>query len=308
MDSRFIARSCPVCAGDIHAELLRKGELRLVRCGGCSMVYANPMEEAMESGEFYNQLAPAFYLSPDKLAGDYAPVRFERELKLFRRFRFSGAVLDVGCSTGAFLAQLKSRFGTDYEALGVDVAGPALDYAESKGVPVLRESFLTADFGGRRFGAVTFWAVLEHLADPGAYLWRAASVLEPAGFCFILVPNFESLAVRLLGCKYRYILPQHLNYFSRATLSRLVQRERQFRLVHFGSSHFNPLVIAQDWRRREKAASDQERARLLKRTTAYKQNPALRPVQLALAGVEAVLARLYLADNLVAVLQKTGSG
>ena len=260
----------------------------------------------MKSGEFYNQLAGPFYLSPDKLEGDYAPVRFERELKLFRKFRASGRVLDVGCSTGAFLAQVVSRFGMDYQVLGVDLAGPALDYAQSKGIPVLRESYLTADFGGVRFGAVTFWAVLEHLAEPGVFLSRTASVLEPAGYCFILVPNFESLAVRLLGSRYRYILPQHLNYFTAATLARLVKREPQFRLVYSGSSHFNPLVILQDWRRQGMAASDAERASLLKRTTAYKQNPALWPVKLALAGVEAVLARLNLADNLVAVLQKTG--
>jgi hypothetical protein len=79
------------------------------------MVYANPVDEKLVTGEYYDQLANPFYLSPNKLESDYSPVRFERELKLFRRFCRRGSVFDVGCSTGAFLYQLKTRFPGDYE-------------------------------------------------------------------------------------------------------------------------------------------------------------------------------------------------
>ncbi|HEY3913566.1 MAG TPA: class I SAM-dependent methyltransferase [Verrucomicrobiae bacterium] len=270
------------------------------------MVYASPIEEALVTGEFYDQLATPFYLSPDKLESDYSPVRFTREIKLFRHFRKSGRVLDVGCSTGAFLFQLTQQFGTDYQALGIDVAGPALDYAETKGVPVLRESFLTFDSREKKFDAITFWAVLEHLPDPAAFLSRTAALLKAGGLCFILVPNFQSLAVRLLGYKYRYILPQHVNYFTLATLIRLAAREASLRLVHSDSSHFNPLVILQDWRRKGIPVADEERARLLKKTTAYKQKAVLKPVKLALGLAEAALRKLNLADNTVVVLKKTG--
>jgi 2-polyprenyl-3-methyl-5-hydroxy-6-metoxy-1,4-benzoquinol methylase len=304
MASCVISRRCPVCGSDMRAGLLRKGDLQIVTCKVCSMVYANPIEEKLATGRFYDQLATPFYLSPNKLKSDYAAVRFERELKLFRRLCQRGRVLDVGCSTGAFLAQLQSRFGKDYEVLGTDVAGPAVDYAEGKGVPVLRESYLTASFNGKQFGAVTFWAVLEHLPNPLAFLSQTALVLEPGGLCFILVPNFQSLAVRLLGSKYRYILPQHLNYFTSATLAGLVEREPRFRVIYSGSSHFNPLVILQDWKRRGQPVSDEERAILLKRTTGHKENMALKPIKWALAAVEAVLASLNLADNIVIVLQK----
>jgi SAM-dependent methyltransferase len=271
------------------------------------MVYATPIEEALITGEFYDQLATPFYLSPDKLESDYAPVRFDREVKLLRRFCASGRVLDVGCSTGAFLSRLKQQFEADYEVLGIDVAGPALDHAERKGVPVTRESFLTFQCPDNRFDAVTFWAVLEHLPNPGAFLARAATVLKPGGVCIVLVPNFRSLAVRCLGSKYRYILPQHVNYFTLATLSRLAGQEQWLRRVHSDSSHFNPLVIWQDWRRNGMAVSDEERARLLRRTTGYKQSAVLKPAKLALGFVEAVLRKLHLADNTVMVLKKTES-
>lgn len=271
------------------------------------MIYANPIEEGWATGLFYDRLATPFYLSPDKVESDYSPVRFARELKLFRRFCASGPVLDVGCSTGAFLFQLQTRFGSDYTVAGVDVAGPALDYAEKKGVRVLRESFLNLDPGRHRFNAVTFWAVIEHLDRPQDFLAKAAALLEPGGTCFILVPNFRSLAVRLLGVKYRYIFPQHLNYFTIASLHHVAACAPQLRPIYTCTSHFNPLVIWQDWKGAGQFVPDEARARLLQRTTAYKNNPLLQPVKLALAALETVLNRLHLADNIVLVLRKVAA-
>jgi len=138
------------------------------------------------------------------------------------------------------------------------VSGPPLDYAESRGVPVVRGDFLMHNFGEDRFHAITFWAVLEHLAEPGRFLANAASLLAPGGRCFVLVPNLRSAAVRLLGTRYRYVYPQHLNYFNRTTLQRLA--ESRFRLVETGTMHFNPAVIWQDWRGAGREVSNPERA------------------------------------------------
>jgi len=268
------------------------------------MIYASPVEPELASGKFYDRLGVPFYLSADKLESDYAPVRFERELRLFRSYCPAGAVLDVGCSTGAFLFQLKNRYLRDYAVTGTDVAGAALDHAESRGVEVVRESFLNGDFRERRFDAVTFWAVMEHLVEPKRFLHKAALVLKPGGYCFVLVPNLRSLAVRVLGVRYRYIMPDHVNYFTAATLQQFVATEPAFEIIQIGSSHFNPVVLLKDIRGGMERVADEERARLLKRTTAYKQNLLLRPAKWAYSGVEWLLTRLKLADNLFVVLRK----
>ncbi len=307
MPLRLVSRSCPVCASNSNAKLFSKGDLTIVRCNDCFMIFANPIDEQFITGDFYDQLANPFYLSPDKLQSDYAPVRFDRELKLFRKFCHAGSILDVGCSTGAFLFQLKHRFGDAYQTLGVDVSGPAVDYAEQRGVNVLREPFLTANFNGGKFSAVTFWAVIEHLASPRDFLSKTSSILEPGGLCFILVPNFQSLAVRILGQKYRYIFPQHVNYFTPETLGQLVATQSDFKIIYRGSMHFNPLVIYRDWKNPRDFVPDEERAKLLKRTTAYKQNPLLKPVKLAMSVAEKILGALRLADNIVVVLKKEAS-
>ena len=270
------------------------------------MLYVKEVGSAFASGRFYD--SSNYHLSPDKLSSDYSPIRFEREIRQFRQFCQAGAVLDVGCSTGAFLCQLQSRYPAVYTVTGTDVAEAPLDCAAAKGIQVVRGTFTDHDFGAQRFDAVTFWAVMEHLLEPLKFLEKAAEVLRAGGHCFVLVPNMRSLAVRLLGSRYRYIMPEHLNCFTRRTLKKFVQRERRFRMRALRATHFNPAVIWQDFRNSGRFAAEPERARLLKKTTSLKQNPRLWPAQLLYHACEQFLARFYLADNLVIVLQRLAGG
>jgi SAM-dependent methyltransferase len=301
-DAAQIERACPVCQSDDWQPHWRKGELQIVRCPACGMVYVNPVLAAMASGQFYDTEGADYYLSPAKLASDYADVRFERELRLFREFCPHGAVLDVGCGSGGFLFQLKKRWPNGYEILGTDVSGGPLDHAESKGVPVVRGDFLNQGFSAP-FDAITLWAVAEHLAEPSRFLEKAYGLLKPGGFCFVLVPNLRSLAVRLLGARYRYVYAQHLNYFSAYTLGQLGGRVG-FKVIARRFTHFNPVVIWQDWRGKGRDVSNTERGELLKQTTALKQKPWLKPVKLLYGLTEKVLGSVGLADNVVVVLRK----
>jgi 2-polyprenyl-3-methyl-5-hydroxy-6-metoxy-1,4-benzoquinol methylase len=268
------------------------------------MVYANPAPAEFASGKYYHD-AGEYYLSPAKLESDYADVRFERELRLFRGHCGGGDVLDVGCSSGAFLFQLNRRFPGSYRVVGTDASGAPLDYAESRGVTVVRGDFLQQNFGGRKFDAITFWAVLEHLLEPKAFLAKAASLLHPRGHCFVLVPNLGSLASRLLGARYRYVYPQHLNYFTRTTLMQLVAE--RFAVAEARSMHFNPIVVWQDWRGGGREVSNEQRAELLKRTTGYKQKPWLKPVKVIYGVAEKALGAFTLADNLAIVLRASAT-
>ncbi len=268
------------------------------------MLFAGPVIKEIAQGGFYQDRGRQFYLSSGKLDSDYADVRFERELRLLRRFCARGAVLDVGCSTGGFLNQLRQRFPGDYQVCGTEICQPAAGYARRTGIEVSTESMLRADFGGRRFQAVTFWAVMEHLMEPEAYLKRAVELLSAGGHLIILVPNMGSLAVRILGRRYRYLLPEHVNYFTRGTLGRLVSKSSPLCPVAFGSVHFNPLVILQDLVQRVDYVSDEDRSALLRRTTRYKQSRLLLPVRAAYRAIEYCLGELTLADNLYVVCRK----
>ena len=299
-----IDRACPVCGSCDVAEWGHKGAMVLVKCRRCAMIFESPLPTEIDNGEFYEGTGAAFYLSPDKLAGDHSPVRYGRELRLFRRVVAKGHVLDVGCGTGGFLHQLNQRFPGSYDVHGTDVAGPALDHAESLGIRIRRGSFLDGSFEAGAFDAVTFWAVLEHLTEPKDFLKQAARVLKPGGICLALVPNIRSLAVRLIGTRYRYILPQHVNYFSRHTLARLASEAGDFSVEDVAFTHFNPVVIWQDWRRGGDLVSDRDRAALLQKTNSLKARRGLTPARWAYALLEVFLGTLGLTDNVAIVLRK----
>lgn len=297
-----IARHCPLCGANAGRPQLTKGELVVERCEECRMLYANPVDARLASGAYYDGAAD-YYLSPHKLQADYSPTRFRRELTFFRKHCPSGKVLDVGCSSGGFLHRLNLENPGRYEILGTDVSGPPLDYASSRGVPVLRESFLDSDkLRNGEFEAVTFWAVLEHLENPRAFVEKAVRLLRPGGQLFVLVPNTESLASRVLGINYRYVYEQHLNYFTRTTLLRLLAglAVREVRTMHF-----NPAVIWQDLRRGGREVSNEERGILLSNTTRMKENPWLAPLRLMYSAAEGALSRLGMADNIAVVAARS---
>jgi SAM-dependent methyltransferase len=280
--------------------LLQKGALRLVRCTDCSMVFASPVSASYLDGSYYEDIGRPFYLSPAKLAGDFAPVRFARELKYFRRFCPSGRALDVGCSTGAFLHALRTRWPDAYEVCGTDVSGPGLRHAASLGIPVRDGDFLKQRTEPA-FDAITLWATLEHVANPKGFVAQSAAMLRPGGHCFILVPNFRSLATRLLRERYRYILGQHINYFTHRTLTLLAPPA--LKEVYYISTHFNPLVIAQDFRRRTDPEAS-ERTGLLVKTNAMKTNRWLGPLRWVYSAAERALQQGDLADNSLIVFRK----
>ena len=135
----------------------------------CGMIYANPVPAQFASGQHYDGLGAEYYLSPAKLESDYAAGAVRARATALPKALPGGAVLDVGCSSGAFLYQLRpalpgllrgARHGRERCAAGVcGVArGPCRARAISCEQP----------FAGRKFDAVTFWAVLEHLLEPRA--------------------------------------------------------------------------------------------------------------------------------------------
>ncbi len=87
----------------------------------------------------------------------------------------------------------------------------------------------------------------------------------------------NSLAARLIGSKYRYIFPGHLYYFTAETMRQFARRE--FPVMAAKSTHFNPLVVWQDFRGGERDILRAKRVKLLQRTTGYKQSPWLAPVK-----------------------------
>ena len=217
---------CPLCGGADHRPLFEKQGFTFVRCADCRLVFVNPqVREDVVLSEYRtaetNDLWFDVLTSDRQLALDRE--KFGDVLDLLEPYRGSGRLLDVGCSIGLFLDLARSR---GWDGVGIEFAPRALAYArEEYGLEVLDVPLEEAGFEPESFDAVGLLSVLEHTNEPRRMLADVAGVLRPGGAVYIVVPNVESLACRVLHERARtFDGRNHLVYFSPATLRDCLDR------------------------------------------------------------------------------------
>jgi len=122
--------------------------------------------------------------------GSYANLRqfphWEEMLKLIRRFRKGGRLLDVGCAYG-FLVDEASRY---FESYGIDVSSFAVrkskEYCRGS---VSRASAGHLPFRDESFDAVTLVDTLEHVPDFNSCLKDVVRALKKGGVLLLQLPN-----------------------------------------------------------------------------------------------------------------------
>jgi SAM-dependent methyltransferase len=157
----------------------------------------------------------------------------------------SGRVLDIGCGPACRIPSGLTPFGVEVSKALADAARPVF---EAQGGSVVNAPALVALRGFRDgfFSAILMRSYLEHESQPYEVLEEAFRCLAPGGKVFVRVPNFASLNRLVTGrawCGFRF--PDHVNYFSGASLRRLSARVgfRYFRLNWLSLLDDNLIVI-----------------------------------------------------------------
>jgi 2-polyprenyl-3-methyl-5-hydroxy-6-metoxy-1,4-benzoquinol methylase len=155
-----------------------------------------------------------------------------------------GRLLDVGCDTGSFLQAMSARL--ECRGFGVEVSAWAAERARQSELNVhcgpIEES--PREFCG--FSLVTAIDVIEHVADPEAFLRALHQRVVPGGVVYLQTPNPASVVYALGVLLFRVarglsrnvlarLFPaEHVQYFSSAGLAILAQR-CGFEVVHLAT-------------------------------------------------------------------------
>ena len=155
------------------------------------------------------KFAPLHKFNPVRLAfiREQALLRFGRDAKALRPFE-GLKLLDIGCG-GGLLCEPMARLG--FEVMGVDASerniGTASTHAAEQGLKIDYRASTAEDLlteGGRRFDVILNMEVIEHVADPAAYLRSCAGLLAPGGLMVVATLNrtLKALALAKMGAEY----------------------------------------------------------------------------------------------------------
>ena len=209
---------CPVCAKTagvrewLHAPDRfhgRREQYRLVRCQHCSLVWLSnspqPSEMHLHYTNAYHKLISA--------TGRNSPHRWRERIAALATYKQAGTLLDLGCSSGAFLESLKSEAWRLY---GIEMSAEEAETAQARsGAQVFVGDIPEAPFKPESFDVITCFDVLEHVYHPRQVLAKVAEWLKTGGVFYVLVPNIDSAEARVFGSYWHGLeLPRHLSHFS----------------------------------------------------------------------------------------------
>lgn len=148
-------------------------------------------------------------------------------------------LLDVGCSSGVFLASAR-KLGCTVQ--GVEPAPRAAESARALGLEVFNGMLEQARFADCSFDAVTLFEVIEHLAAPIPLLEEIRRVLRPGGILLVGTGNGASWTVQALGAHWDYFSIDrhggHISFYNPGSM-RLAAQRSGFDLVRLETRNVN---------------------------------------------------------------------
>lgn len=203
---------------------------QIVECNHCGLVYANPRWPEATILETYAAVEDTTYVA--ERAG--REITFRHHLRQMERVvgpAGNRRLLDVGAYIGVFV-EMAAEAG--WRAEGVEPSQWAAAEAQQRGLNVMLGTLDSVALDEGQYDVVTMWDVIEHLADPAAELARAGNLLRPGGWLIVHTMDIDALVARLMGERWPWLMEMHLYYFSRRTLTAMLER-LGFALVRRGA-------------------------------------------------------------------------
>lgn len=221
-------RVCPIgCSSGFDKSSIALREGRLRRCRECGQLVSQCNEVTYYESMKEFDVPKGTFPSPENLRRHMhrSGKILRRITKMLNKRECEIDLLDVGCSSGAFLVVARD-YG--FRVAGVEPAPAAAKTAREMQFVIYEGTLESLNLVKESYDAITMFEVIEHLKDPVIVLKECNRILRPGGIVVICTGNTESWTVRHMAEDWEYFdmekLWGHISFFNPISVRMLAER------------------------------------------------------------------------------------
>jgi SAM-dependent methyltransferase len=111
-----------------------------------------------------------------------------------------------------------------YDAHGLEPSRYLVEQGKARGLKIEQGTIRNNAFTAGAFDMITFWDVLEHLAEPRQSLEQIRPLLKEGGVLLINYPDIGTWQAKLAGERFWWLLSVHLTHFNRSSIREICRR------------------------------------------------------------------------------------
>ncbi|MFA7301084.1 MAG: class I SAM-dependent methyltransferase [Candidatus Shapirobacteria bacterium] len=232
------------------------GRFNVVQCTKCHLVYTNPRPTEKnihlfypDSAGYYQPQAPTIHKKNifthirRITMREYFNYYPHEQKKLFEKilvypyylihqnhvvkngipqFVANGKLLDIGCSYGHFLYEMKQ---IGWNVTGIETNDKAVNWGKKNLNLNIIKGKIEDNLITEKFDVITMRMVLEHVLSPTATLKIVHNLLKPNGTLIITVPNFIGIENKIYkNHAYTLQVPTHITHFTPSTITQYLKK------------------------------------------------------------------------------------
>jgi 2-polyprenyl-3-methyl-5-hydroxy-6-metoxy-1,4-benzoquinol methylase/ribosomal protein S27E len=230
---------CPACGNTDSTVLFRKSSFVFEECPVCGTLYANP-RPAPEIFNHYYESAPSiefwathFYKeTEDSRRKLLIRPKAERVREILKKYipavKPGDCLIDIGAGYGVFCEELEAITKNKPEVIAVEPSPGLQEVCRKKKIPTIGKFFeqvTREDLNKKRIIAATSFELLEHLADPDAFIASCHAVLPEGALLILTTLSWHGFDLQVLRQRSRSIQPPaHINFFNPESVRTLLER------------------------------------------------------------------------------------
>jgi 2-polyprenyl-3-methyl-5-hydroxy-6-metoxy-1,4-benzoquinol methylase len=223
--------ACSYCGSHAYSIVVSGPTVPIFACTNCGLMRQGWVSESVRNSPIFTEYAGGVERFTRQRAekeaahkGDFLTISDRLDEFLPKK----GRVLEIGCAMGTTLNGFREK---GWQVLGVEPEKWTSDIAKMRhGLEVICAPFQEAGLPKESFDAILLLHVIEHVSNPFKALCDIADLVRPGGYLVLETPRYDTLMFKILRGRERSVIPQHLHYFTRATML-LMCRHAGFEVV-----------------------------------------------------------------------------